>query len=187
MISLSPDIPTSAREWRNHPEIRRWCRQYTLLSHDEHMRWLDRIAKDPTVKMFGVRDGDAELGVCGLTSIDRQNQSAEFSLYIHPGAQKKGYGGQALRLLLRHGFLDMNLNRIWGESFDENPAKAMFLKLGMKSEGTLRETYFKEGRFINSEIFSILRNDYVGKIYLARDSGISARDLNGHGFTPSTD
>src|ERR1700730_2454768 len=111
MITLSPDIPHRARVWRNLREIWRWCRQYTFLSADDHARWLERIAKDPSIKMFGVFDEDKyggaveELGVCGLTSIDKQNQTAEFSLYIRPDMHGRGYGRAALRLLFHHGFI----------------------------------------------------------------------------------
>ena len=149
--------------WRNDARVWRWCRQNTLISNDAHQRWLDRIERDPSIKMFGIAVNDERVGVCGLTSISPINQSAEFSLYIAPEHQGNGHGKKALLVLLRHGFLDLNLNRIWGESFDGNPAKKTFLEIGMRSEGVLRETYFRQGRFIDSEIFSMLRSEYVDR------------------------
>jgi RimJ/RimL family protein N-acetyltransferase len=155
------DIPfEKARAWRNHPSVWRWCRQYTHLSEDEHRAWTERIAKDASIKMFGVYESGSPVGVCGLTSINRVNQTAEFSLYIAPGCQKRGYGRQALLKLLEHGFRDHNLNLVYGETFDGNPALKMFEAIGMTKEATLRDRYFREGRFIAVHIVSMVRGDY---------------------------
>lgn len=166
-VTLSPDIPSDARFWRNDESIWRWCRQHTPISASQHERWLRRIGNDPTIKMFGVlvvgeAFGDIQAGVCGLTSIDRINQSAEFSLYIAPEFQSQGYGKQALRALLEHGFRDQNLNRIWGEVFYGNPALRMFTDVGMKVEGVRRQAYFRSGRFIDATMVAMLREEYRG-------------------------
>ena len=123
-ISLSADVPfLQARIWRNNREVFRWCRQYTGISPQAHSDWFEKMQTDPTIKMFaiyldhpGYQTEDVCLGVCGLTSIDRVNQKAEFSLYIAPNHQKKGYGKKALYTLVKHGFEDHNLHRIWGEN-----------------------------------------------------------------------
>ena len=83
-MQLVAEIPKQAREWRNHPDVWKWCRQYTLISPKQHEKWLEKIENDPRIKMFGIKHNETELGVCGLTSIDKHNQSAEFSLYIAP-------------------------------------------------------------------------------------------------------
>lgn len=185
-VALTGNIPEAADRVRNQYEIRRWCRQYTLISSTEQAAWFERISKDKTVKMFGVGtkppppgkggatdDGGGPIilararseydltpiGVCGLTSIDHVNQKAEFSLYIVPEQQNKGYGKEALSLLVEHGFRDFNLNRIWGETYDGNPAIKMFEALGFKKEGTLRQSYFREGRFIDSHIYAKIRGE----------------------------
>jgi RimJ/RimL family protein N-acetyltransferase len=126
---------------------------------------LKRIADDRTIRMFTVVGGvkHEDVGVCGLTSIDHVNQSAEFSLYIGWEYQREGYGLDALETLVRHGFTALNLNRIWGEVFDENPAMEMFKQVGFKLEGKLRESYFRDGRFIHSHMISLLRNDWCSR------------------------
>lgn len=157
-VNLIADINIhDALACRNDLSIWQWCRQYTLISRIEQEKWIQKINEDSTIKMFSVRDSlSIQIGVCGFTSIDRQNRSAEFSLYIDPDEQKKGYGIKALATLCKHGFEDWNFNRIWGEVFEGNPAMAMFEKLGFKKEGFLRDTYFRKGKFIGSHIISIL-------------------------------
>lgn len=169
LVRLTSEIPSQAREWRNHPDVWKWCRQYTLIDENSHDSWLRRISTDPTIKMFGVSAREAsehgivirDIGVCGLTSINRVNQTAEFSLYIAPEYQRHGYGKDALRTLLRHGFQDHNLQCIWGETFYGNPAYQMFLDIGMRHEGTLRKRYFRDGRFIDAHLVSMLREEFT--------------------------
>lgn len=168
-VCLRSEIPSHAREWRNNPKIRQWCRQYTLIDRNQHEAWLSRISTDPSIKMFGVSVEETsehgvrwyDIGVAGLTSINRVNQTAEFSLYIAPEYQKKGHGKSALIALLRHGFRDQNINCIWGETFDGNPAYQMFLNIGMRHEGTLRKRYFRDGKFIDAHIVSMLREEFT--------------------------
>lgn len=160
-VTLTGEIPKQALSWRNDPNIYKWCRQETILNPWEHDTWLERIKTDKSIKMFGILADRGYVGVCGLTSIDRHNQKAEFSLYIEPKTQGLGYGSSALSELLSIGFNDMNMNRIWGETFPSNPALKMFKSLGMREEGVIRHAYWKGGGFIDSVIVSILRTEWL--------------------------
>jgi RimJ/RimL family protein N-acetyltransferase len=163
-IALSGDIPQKARFWRNNIAVWKWCRQNTLLSELDQEKWLEKIEYDPTIKMFGVycygKERQNFVGVCGFTSINTLNRSAEFSLYIGPEAQGKGYGRKALELLIAHGFMDFGFKRIWGEVFEGNPAMTMFERIGFVHDGTLRSSYWKSGRWIDSHLISILDEEW---------------------------
>lgn len=152
-----------AYSWRSNYKIWKWCRQNDALSWSNHLKWEETTYKDPKVKMYAIYEtGEYDVvGVCGLTDIDRVNQRAEFSLYIGPEYQRQGYATAALKTLLSHGFLNQNLNVIWGETFEGNPAYDMFLKLGMKHEGTRRQFYFKEGKFIDAHLVSMTRSEFM--------------------------
>lgn len=160
-IYLSAEIPGKALDWRNDKRVNRWCRQYRPITVLEHARWLDKIDVDPTIQMFGIHDGKTALGVCGLTSIDMVNRNAEFSLYIDPDEAGEGYGKQALKVLLKFGFHALGLHRIWGEVFDGNPAMEMFIPLGFDKEGTSFQSYYRDGKYINSERIAILAEEFV--------------------------
>ncbi len=124
------------RQWRNSHNIWRWCRQHDLISDVEQEAWFNRQAVDSRIRMYIInRRVEAEkvaVGVCGLTDVDMLNRRAEFSLYIGDAYQRQGYGKEAMKLLLTHGFMNLGLLQIWGESFDGNPAMAMFDGLGFK-------------------------------------------------------
>lgn len=142
-------------KWRNDHRVWKWCRQNEPLHWSNHEKWFDWQASDKSVTMFAVMDGRDLVGVCGLTDIDRINRRAEFSLYIDPDQVRKGYGKAALETLFRHGFKNLGLNIIWGETFDGNPASKLFESVGMKLEGVRRQFYFRNGLFVDAKLYSI--------------------------------
>lgn len=147
-------------EWRNDPDVYYWCRQYAPLHWAEHVAWFERQARDPKLQMFVMEDDTKAVGVCGLTDIDMVNRRAEFSLYIGREYQGRGYAKPILVELFKWGFNSLGLNVIWGETFDENPAAKIFEKLGMEKEGTRRDFYFRNGRFIDAHLYSIRATDF---------------------------
>lgn len=163
--------------WRNNPTIYRWCRQYEPVTREHHDAYWARVACDPNTKMYAVYNRSSVVGICGLTSIDWINRRAEFSLYIGPEYQDRGYHEAALRALCLHGFNVLNLNCIWGESFEENPAIKVFKRVGFKEEGRRRQFYFREGKYIDATLFSLLRDEYVDS-----DSDTSAEHSDSHNF-----
>ena len=171
MIDFNHDVyflPISAqnieamRIARNTPEVRRWCRQVGLISEIDQHEWFNDQNDDPTIRMFEVHNQGGEfVGVAGLTSIDWINKRAEFSLYILPSYQLRGLACKALKTLFSHGFKDLNLNLIWGETFDKNPAAKVFKKIGMVKEGTRRDFYFKGGEYISAHLYSIRGSEWT--------------------------
>lgn len=152
------------REWRNDWEIWKWCRQHDLIDEQRHVAWFERQSADPSISMFAIRSGlGALLGVCGLTSIDLTNRHAEFSLYIGPEHQRRGHAKAALLTLFDHGFLNLNLNLIWGETFEGNPAASLFEKIGMQKEGVRRQFYYRNGRYLDATLFSVTRAEWEEK------------------------
>lgn len=151
------------RCWRNDEKIWRWCRQHDLVSDAQQRAWFDRIGSDPTIKMYMVRAGGMPVGVTGLTSIDQVNRRAEFSLYIAPSNQRQGFARKALKTLLAHAFLNLNLHVVWGESFDGNPALKLFDEIGFSYEGLRRDFYFRQGQYIDAHLISIKDSEWVAK------------------------
>jgi RimJ/RimL family protein N-acetyltransferase len=154
---------------RNSFTIRKWCRQKDLIHEDEQYLWFERQMSDPTIEMYSIcrsDDGSNSLvGVAGLTSIDVHNRVAEFSCYIFPKFHRRGFARMALATLFNHGFHNRGLNRIWGETFEGNPAASLFEALGMIREGTQRQNYFKSGKFLDSHIYGLLVEDWINTEY----------------------
>ena len=165
LVPLSEIPPHQMLFWRNQPEVYDWCRQYEPLETWTHQEWLERLSRRPDVKMYGISwtadDGVAlNVGVCGLTSIDWVNRRAEFSLYVGPEYHGHGIGKKALKTLLAHGFLALNLNLIWGETFEGNRAAKVFEELGFQKEGTRRQFYYRKGAYLDAHLYSILKDEF---------------------------
>ena len=152
------------RCWRNDYDIWKWCRQNDFISDFEQREWFDKQAKDPAIKMYkivlsGKNDKEEDtlkiVGVCGFTSINPWCRRAEFSLYIAPAYQKNGFAEQAMKLLLGHGFDNLGFHLIYGEVFEGNPASKLFNDLGFYFDGTRRDFYFRDGKFIDADIISM--------------------------------
>jgi len=162
-VKLSPILKEYSPQlfsWRNDENIFKWCRQVDLLTEIGHAKWMESHQLDKTIKMYSIIKDGAIVGVCGLTDIDLINQRAEFSLYIGPEHQGKGYANKALILLLDHGFKCYPLKTIWGETFEGNKALNIFMKIGFKPEGTRRNFYFKDGKHLDAHLVSITREEF---------------------------
>lgn len=166
LLPIDKEHLPQLRAWRNDYSIWKWCRQNDLISDIAQQGWYERQAKDPSSKMYRI-EVNAEkytetVGVCGLTNLDFANRHAEFSIYVGPEHQKRGYGKKALSLLLSHGFQNLGLNLIWGETFDGNPALALFEAMGFRKDGMRRQFYWKDGKFIDAHLLSLTREEWLG-------------------------
>jgi RimJ/RimL family protein N-acetyltransferase len=157
--------------WRNDYRIWKWCRQKGPLSYSQHNYYWDLVEGAQDKLFFAIRaktkkmnDSFETLGCVGLTDIDHVNARAEFSCYIAPIYQKQGLGKHALRTLFNYAFKYLNLNSIWGETYDKNPAIDMFISLGMKVDGYRRAHYYRDGNFIDAHLISILKSEFKNEL-----------------------
>ena len=112
---------------------------------------------------FEIRDlkSDQLIGHCGLYYIDWIHRHAEFGIYVGDlDFRSGGYGSDALRALLKYGFNDINLNKIWCEVFSNNTALEVYKHIGFKYEGKLRDHYYNEGKYWDSHMLSMLKKEF---------------------------
>jgi RimJ/RimL family protein N-acetyltransferase len=151
-------------QWFNDPEVTDTLRTYRPMTVPFEEAFIRRIAKSSTDVGLAimVREGDRFIGVCGLSEVDIRNRHAAFGINIgDKEAWGKGYGTEATKLLLRHAFLTLNLNRIWLEVYEYNPrALHVYEKLGFVIEGRLRQDMFRAGRYWDTIIMGILRQEW---------------------------
>lgn len=154
------------RDWRNIAEFRRNFREFRELNMALQERWYEAITNSLNDFMFViVRLRDNKLiGTCGLIYINWIIRSSDISFYI--GLEKtyidtKGYADEALKLLMKYAFGELNMNKIWTELYEFDVKKIKFFeKYNFKKDALLRDNCYKEGRYWNSYIYSILKKDY---------------------------
>jgi RimJ/RimL family protein N-acetyltransferase len=165
LIRLRPlearDMLPLAR-WRNDPDAFRWFSSPAIIAESEQAAWYERYTKDATQRQWMMVDGDgATVGTLALINIDYHHQSAEVARVLVDGAQRgKGYGGEALRLLFRYAFDEMNLQRLSVVVFSDNErGKGLYISCGFVAEGILRRAAWKAGAFRDLTMLSLLRRD----------------------------
>lgn len=78
-----------------------------------------------------------------------------------PSERRKGYGTEALQILVDYLFLTRDIMRIQAVTDVRNVASQRILeKVGFKREGTIRKGSFVRGRWVNEYFYGILREDW---------------------------
>jgi RimJ/RimL family protein N-acetyltransferase len=120
------------------------------------------LAKEPDKLWLAVTllaDG-RQIGGIGLR-LELQHQHAELGYWLGVPYWGQGYATEAAREVIRYGFEDLKLHRIFASHFQHNPASGNILKkLGMRYEGCQREHLRKWDQFVDSELYGILRREW---------------------------
>ena len=124
--------------------------------------WFDNYLnnRSKAVRCVIVDDKDMVIGLVSLTDIDNINRSATFHIMIGDSShQNKGAGQFAIKEMLNHAFNNLNLHRIQLEVLSSNDrAIHVYEKLGFVKEGTLRQVYFKNGKYVDALVMGIINN-----------------------------
>jgi RimJ/RimL family protein N-acetyltransferase len=136
---------------------------YAPVHELSHASWFEALQQRKDCIIFGIRriDDDALIGSCQLLNINPRHQNAELQIRLGDVESRgQGLGSEALRLLLRFGFRDVNLHRIYLHVFADNErARRLYEKAGMREEGLLREAAFIDGRFVDLRVMAMLRSE----------------------------
>jgi ribosomal-protein-alanine N-acetyltransferase len=101
------------------------------------------------------------VGNCGLRLAEAGAREAVVGYEISPAYWGRGYATEAAWAMLRFGFEELGLHRIWSHAITENIASQRVLqKLGMRYEGRLREKDWYKGRWWDSVIYAILEHEW---------------------------
>jgi RimJ/RimL family protein N-acetyltransferase len=118
----------------------------------------------PTDDSFAihVKDEDEPVGVISLMNISDANESAELSVIVgHPDDRHRGYGTEAIDLLLGYAFEELGLNRVGLSAFDFNgEAISAYEKLGFVVEGRYRQAIKRYSGFHDAILMSILKDEW---------------------------
>lgn len=109
-------------------------------------------------------DGDVLIGSISLENIQNINRTATLGVFIgNPDYRSKGYGTEAIRLILEFGFKYLNLHSIKLDllSFNERAHKS-YLKAGFKDAGRTRENKFVDGKYYDTIRMDILASEFEG-------------------------
>jgi diamine N-acetyltransferase len=163
------DLP-KFHEWLNDPEVTRGLAMYLPLSMGDEEKWFERVTQaEPDQRALAIEVKDRQtwrlVGNAGLFNLEWNNRSAEFGIFIGDKSRwDKGYGTEALELILRHGFDTLNLHRIYLRVYASNPrARRSYEKAGFVLEGSMREAVFRRGKYDDVHLMSVLRSEWKAR------------------------
>ncbi len=128
--------------------------------------WLENATREKEKKLFDIVDleNDKLLGSIGLEGFNWISRTATLGIFIGDGEYRdKGYGAEAINLLLEYGFKYLNLHCIKLDLLSINErAHKCYLKCGFKDTGRSREVIFLNGKYYDRLHMDILENEFNG-------------------------
>lgn len=152
-----------SRRWVNDAGIRRFLLRVLPVSSTDQNSWYEEILHNPGKLVFAIRlqGDDTHVGNTGFYSIDWIHRRGEFWILIgEPDARRRGIGFEALTLMCRYGFEELNLNRIYLHvGADNEAAIRLYQKWGFRREGILRSHYYINGKYTDVLVMGTLKDD----------------------------
>lgn len=153
-VYLSPLQAEDAEQlfcWRNNLSLTQQLGSPTRLSSVESEVERIRQYNSGEEHHFGIisLEDDMMLGYCGIRDFNWLHQSARVGIFIgNTENQGKGYGTEAMELLVGFGFDYLNMHSITLSVLDFNePAIASYKKIGFRECGCSHESYRLHGQW----------------------------------------
>ena len=101
------------------------------------------------------------IGTISLNNIDFQHRKCEISGFIG----EKKYQTlkpflEANKLLIKHAFEQLNMNRIYGGALNKDVSDFFVRMLNFETEGVLIDDVYKNGHWNNVHLIGLLKKDY---------------------------
>jgi RimJ/RimL family protein N-acetyltransferase len=160
------DVPRFVA-WLNDPEVYVHLSPRETLSRAEEEQWFEKMLALPVeehilVIEIAIAEDWQPIGNMSLLRIDWRERSAEIGIFI--GEKRfwnRGYGREAMQLMVRHAFCDLNLNRIFLRVDENNPrAIRAYEHAGFIHEGKMRQARFQDNGYIDVLLMSILHSEW---------------------------
>ena len=150
--------------WANDPDL-----QYLLggwhfpTNMNDQKKWFENLSCNSNNQRFIVLNEDnIVIGMANLLNINLKDGNAEHGLLLDKNFQGKGYGTSIVLAIMNYVFNELRLKRLETTIIENNVSSVnLFIKLGWKKEGTLRNWYYRKGKFINKLIFGILKEEFL--------------------------
>lgn len=169
LVAMDPEKDAPLRvKWFANSEFSRMLDMapFPRSSAKANREWIEKHLSDWLEFEFNI-ETLAEKQTIGFVGLDGSGiRSPHRDAFVGIGIGEpefwgKGYGTDAMKLILRYGFLELNLHRISLDVFDYNPrAIRSYEKAGFKLEGRARGTLLREGRRWDEIFMGVLREDW---------------------------
>jgi RimJ/RimL family protein N-acetyltransferase len=134
------------------------------MTFDQELKWYESLANAKDNYSFAIEDLETGkyIGGCGINDVNWLSRVATIGIFIGDKSYwSKGYGTDAMQVLLKFVFEQMNMNKIKLFVFQFNKrAQKCYEKCGFKVEGVLRQELFRDGKYYDEIAMGILREEW---------------------------
>lgn len=145
-------------------EMRRLTGTQGSFTRAQVERYVESAAQDDSrlMLLIALQTTHVIIGEVVLMDIHDKNRSAHIRIAIdQPAHQGKGYGSEAMLLMLDYGFGIANLHRIELEVFAFNErAIRTYEKLGFQREGVKRDVLYYNHEYHDAILMSMLEDEF---------------------------
>lgn len=167
-VALRPLQPSDAE--RVHALLSNWVvvrhMLFPLCSREESEGFVRDAVSESNAGSWrsivrAVADASSLVGLCGIAILPG-SEEGEIWYLVDPDCWGRGIATAAAEALLRMGFTELGLHRMWASCLPENPASVKVLeKLGMRCEGLRRQNLKIHGQWRDSFVYAILREEWL--------------------------
>ena len=165
-LYLSPinieDAPIYTK-WLNDPKIAAHLGVFSkTISLSAEKKGLEQRAEEGHNYSIVLKDGDQLLGNISLMEVDYLNRRATLGIFIGEWENHgKGYGLEAIQLLLEYGFSVLNLRNVMLLVHSDNHAAiSCYKKAGFSEIGRRRASHSQNGGSVDVVYMDILDSDF---------------------------
>jgi len=149
----------------NTPEMRKFLGGFIPHTRENEREWIEGVQiemKNRSSFVFAIEllPRTKFIGTIALHNIDWLSRSCTMGIAIHNEDNwGKGYGTQAIELIVEFGWKSLNLRRIELSVHDDfnDRAKHVYEKLGFVEYGKAHGKYYIDGEYVNTFYFELLR------------------------------
>ncbi|MBD2564635.1 GNAT family N-acetyltransferase [Nostoc sp. UIC 10607] len=129
--------------------------------------FIDQQKEQPRTKFqlaIVLKEENRLIGNCGIRVNDPEIREANIGYELNSQYWGQGYATEAAQAILKFGFEELGIHRIWSWCVAENVASVKVLeKIGMRREGYLREKELIKGRWYDNFLYAILDHEWKAK------------------------
>ena len=171
-------------EWMNDFQVTDYIgRTSQITTYSSENEYLENAEKNTDKRTFNIvnLEDNKLIGTIGLEHIHWVERSAVLGIFIgDKDFRSKGYGTEAIKLLLEYGFKYLNLHSIRLDLLSVNErAHKCYLKCGFKDTGASREEIFINGKYYDKLHMDILESEFDGDYIRNKNiSSLSYKKVN---------
>jgi len=103
------------------------------------------------------------VGLVRMDEMDKMNASIRVGADVAVKLRGLGYGKKIYEAIKRYCFDYLNVHRVWLLVLETNEvALKLYRKQGFKVEGKQRQAIFRDGKYLDYLMMSILEEEYRG-------------------------